>query len=160
VFSSRIRTGFGAAAAAAGLLSGIFAAALPAVAHPVVAHSAVVADDGTATGDCGSIELGTASTDAATLKSAASCLQHAYSACQTAQLHATWTDGTGSVDRVFMVSPGESNSCFVAEMVTKGDASGSQSSDTYRCASVTSDGTSLTIKGCGADGDVKIPISS
>jgi outer membrane PBP1 activator LpoA protein len=142
------------------LLGGIAWSALPAAAHPAPSTQAAVADAAANTGDCGSVELGASGTDAATLKNAANCLQNAFSNCQTAQLHATWTDGDGSVDRVFFVTQGEA-ACEIAEMVTHGSAtSGTQSSDTYRCAGVSTDANGITIRGCGPDGDVKIPTAS
>jgi hypothetical protein len=118
----------------------------------------MVADDASGS-DCGTIQLSGATTDASALKAAANCFSKAFSLCTTAQLHATWTDSDGTIDRVFVVTPGEA-SCNLADMVTHGTAtSGSQTSATYRCAGVTSDGTTLTIRGCGADGDVKLTMA-
>ncbi len=143
---------------------GSIAASLAAlVAAGTVMSTAVVAaaadqtaavSSASAEGDCGSIDL--ASAGAAQISAAASCFQQAVDGCKAAQLKATWQTQDETVERDIIVSPGD-YSCMILESVThtpKGSAA--DSSAQYRCAGAASSPDGLVIRGCGADGDVRI----
>jgi hypothetical protein len=150
-------TRFAAGVASLALLGSIASTGLPAAAHPSPAQPAVVASYGADASDCGSIVLG--STDAATLKGATDCLQHAFSSCTNAQLLASWDNATEKVDRVITVASG-GDSCQILDTVTKTTkATGADANDTYRCNNISADASGITIRGCGADGDIAIKTS-
>jgi hypothetical protein len=158
VFTSRIRTNLVAAVAALTFLgSGFIAVALPAAADSAPTLPFAVADTSANTGDCGTIDISTGVNNTSSLVSAMSCFQEAYSTCQTSQLQATWDGATEKTQRLISITPA-GGLCMVVDFVTHTDkATGKDSTDTFRCARISSDALGLTVKGCGADGDVRIP---
>lgn len=154
MFTYQSRTRIGAAIASFAILCAITSAAVPATAHSSPTQPVVA--DSTTGGDCGTISFGATTTDDAAIKVAASCLQQAYASCQAAQLAATWDTANEKIDRVISVTPGD-GSCQIVENVTHTvKASNADSNDTYRCARITTDANGITVRGCGADGDVQI----
>lgn len=142
----------GAALSALALIGSACATALPASAH---AAPAVVASASQTTGDCGSIQFGATASDAATVHTAATCLQHAFASCSPSQLSVTWDNATERVDRVLSVSQGDDGSCQIVDQVTHtAKATGLDSSDAFTCGSIAPDPNGLTIRRCGTDGDV------
>lgn len=140
-------------AASAAALVAVAGATISIAAAPAAAAPTTVASTATG-GDCGSIDLGTA--DAASIAAATSCFHQAFSACQPAQLRATWQTGDATIERLVSVSPGD-YTCMVVESVTRTPkASGTDSSDDFRCAGVSLTDGGLVLNRCGADGDVRI----
>ena len=121
---------------------------------PAAAAPTTVASTASADGNCGVLDVTTA--DAATIAAATTCLQHAYSSCQSAVLRATWESDTITTERLISVSPGD-YACMVVESVTRTPkASGTDSSDDFRCAGVSVTDGGIVLNRCGADGDVRI----
>ena len=143
-------------AASAAALVAVAAASISIAAAPAAANTTVAS---TATGgDCGSIDLSSA--DAASIAAATSCFHQAFSACQSAQLRATWQTSDATIQRLVSVSPGD-YTCMVVESVTRTPkASGTDSSDDFRCAGVSLTDGGLVLNRCGADGDVRIVAAS
>lgn len=153
---SQFASKLGAGIAAIAVLGGVSSTVLSSPAHAATAP-AVVADAAAST--CGAVELGASGSDAAALKSAADCLQHAYSSCTPNQLAVTWDTATERIDRVLTVSPSDSG-CQVVDQVTHtAKSNGQDSTDVYTCGSLSFDANGITARKCGVDGDVNVPLA-
>jgi hypothetical protein len=154
---SQFASKFGAGVAALAVLGSIASTSLPATAHSAPAAS-VVADAQGAGNACGTIEIGGATADAAAIRSAADCLQRAYSSCSPNQLVVTWDNATERIDRVLTISAPDQGGCQIVDQVTRtAKSSGLDSSNVYTCGGLTADAKGLTVSKCGMDGDVVVP---